>query len=73
MHYLSNCVPKALPAKLARVMDTFISVNQLTFLKGTLLVYGVMIVNELVDWAKKTKRDCLILKLDFEKTCDFVS
>jgi len=35
------------------------------------LVDGVMIVNEVVDLARKRDRDCLILKVDFEKAYDF--
>jgi hypothetical protein len=33
-----------------------------------LLVDGVIIVNEVVDLAKKIKREYLILKMDFEKS-----
>ena len=30
-------------------------------------------VNEVVDLAKKSKQDCLIFKVDFEKAYDLVS
>jgi hypothetical protein len=45
-----------------------ISKNQSAFIKGRLLVDGVIIVNEVVDLAKKIKREYLILKMDFEKS-----
>lgn len=35
--------------KLVKVMDEFISLNQSTFLRGFLLVNGVVVVNELVE------------------------
>lgn len=35
--------------KLVKVMDEFISLNQSTFLRGCLLVNGVVVVNELVE------------------------
>jgi hypothetical protein len=42
------------------------------FLKGRLLVDGVLVVNEVVDLAKKSGKDCLIFKVDFEKAYDSV-
>jgi hypothetical protein len=35
-------------------------------------VDGVMVVNEVVDMAKKSGKDCFIFKVDFEKAYDFV-
>jgi len=49
-----------------------ISVSQSAFLKARHLVDGVLIVNEVVDLAKREKRECLILKVDFEKAYDSV-
>jgi len=48
-------------------MNSIISPSQSAFLKGRHLVDGVLVVNELVDFAKKTKKDCLIFKVGFEK------
>jgi hypothetical protein len=53
-------------------MDSIISSNQSAFIKGMNLVDGVLIVNEMVDWVKKTKKECLIFKVDFEKVYDSV-
>ena len=46
--------------------------TQSAFIKGMNLVDGVLVVNELADFAKKTKQECLILKVDFEKAYDSV-
>jgi len=54
------------------VINSIISPNQLTFLKGGNLVDGVLVVNEVVGWAKKTHKDCLIFKVDFEKAYDLL-
>lgn len=55
-------------ARLSGVMDELISPNQSLFLKGRFLVDGVVIVNELLYLAKKSKKPCLILKLIFRKS-----
>ncbi|PNX84009.1 ribonuclease H [Trifolium pratense] len=34
---------------------------------------GVLAINEVVDWVKKAKKECLIFKVDFEKAYDSVS
>lgn len=34
---------------------------------------GVMVVNEVIDYAKRRKRRCLISKIDFEKIYDSVN
>lgn len=67
--FVSFCyklVFKVLATKLYNVMDKIMYSNQSTIFKG-LLVYGVVAVNEIVDLTKKSKKDCLIFKMDFEK------
>lgn len=54
-------------------MDKLISFNQSSFLKGKFLVNGVVVVKELVDLAKKTKKSFFIFKMDFDKVYDLVS
>jgi hypothetical protein len=69
---LYKLLSKVLARRLAGVMNSIISTNQSGFPKGRNLVDGVMVINELVDYAKKAKRQCLILKVDFEKANDSV-
>jgi hypothetical protein len=38
------------------VMDKIISKNQSVFIKGRMLVDGVLVVNEVVDLAQKSKK-----------------
>lgn len=51
-------------------MDKLISLNQSDFIKGRMLVDKLMVVNEVIDFAKRSKKACLILKVDFEKAYD---
>ena len=69
---LYKLLAKVLAKRLAGVMYSIISSNQSAFLKGRNLVDGVMVINELVDYAKKSKEEVLILKVDFEKAYDSV-
>jgi hypothetical protein len=61
-----------LAARLAKVIDSVVASTQSTFVKGRNLVDGVMVVNEIIDLAKKSGRPCLVLKVDFEKAYDSV-
>jgi len=69
---LYKLLAKVLTKRLASVMDSIISKSQSAFIKGRNLVDGVLVANELVDFAKKTKSKCLVLKVDFEKAYDSV-
>lgn len=61
-----------LSRRLAEGMTYIISTSQTSFLRGRNLMDGVLIENEIVDYAKKFKFQCLILKVDFEKAYDSV-
>jgi hypothetical protein len=69
---LYKLVAKVLTARLAKVIGGLIPNTQSAFIKGRQLVDGVVVVNEVIDYAKKLKKECLILKVDFEKAYDSV-
>ncbi|KAK2397838.1 hypothetical protein QL285_059374 [Trifolium repens] len=70
---LYKLVAKVLTARLAKVIGALIPNSQSAFIKGRQLVDGVVVVNEVIDFAKKFKRECLIFKVDFEKAYDSVN
>jgi hypothetical protein len=53
-------------------MDRLVASTQSAFLQGRQLVDGVVVVNEVVDLAKRTGQSCMIFKVDFEKAYDSV-
>jgi hypothetical protein len=63
---------KVLAGRLSKVMNSVVANTQTTFIKGRHLVDGVLVINEVVDLAKKSGRECLIFKVDFEKAYDSV-
>jgi hypothetical protein len=69
---LYKLIAKVWASRLAKVMNVLIAPNQSDFIKGRNLVDGVLEVNELVDLAKRQGKECLILKVDFEKAYDSV-
>lgn len=66
-------VDKVLEKKLGVIMDKLISPNLSPFIKGRILVNGFMVVNEEINFAKNSRRPCLIFKIDSEKAYDLVN
>lgn len=63
---------KLLANRLRTVIGSVISDTQSTFVKGRHIPNGILVANEVVDEAKKLKRDLLLFKVDFEKAYDYV-
>jgi hypothetical protein len=69
---LYKIVAKVPAVRLGKVMDSIVNSTQSAFIKGRNLVDGVVVVNEVLDLAKKTGRECMVFKVDFEKAYDSV-
>ena len=63
---------KVLANRLRKVVGKFISTTQSAFIKGRQILDGILIANEIVDDAKKSKKELLLFKVDFEKAYDSV-
>jgi len=49
-----------------------ISSKQHAFIKGRYLMDGKLVLNEVMDLVKRSKKECLIFKVDLEKVYDSV-
>ncbi|GAU17363.1 hypothetical protein TSUD_232390 [Trifolium subterraneum] len=54
------------------MIGSVVSHTQSAFIKGRQILDGILIANEVVDDAKRAKKDLIMFKVDFEKTYDSV-
>jgi hypothetical protein len=64
---------KVLANRLKSVMGKLISNCQSAFLPQRQILDGVLVLNEIIDLAKRRKDECLFFKVDFERAYDTVS
>ncbi|CAJ2644735.1 unnamed protein product [Trifolium pratense] len=70
---LYKILSKVLAARLKKVLGKVISTVQSAFLPNRQILDGVLVVNELIDLAKRKKDKCLMFKVDFERAYDTVN
>ncbi|XP_058755190.1 uncharacterized protein LOC131628373 [Vicia villosa] len=70
---LYKILAKMMATRLRRLIRKLVLRNQTTFILGRYILDGVLVVNEALDLAKRRKRGCVVLKVDFEKAYDRVS
>jgi hypothetical protein len=70
---LYKFLSKLLANRLKKVLGKLISPCQSAFLPNRQILNGVVVLNELIDLAKRRKDECLLFKVDFERAYDTVS
>lgn len=70
---LYKVISKVLVSRLKLVIGKIISENQSAFLQGRNILDGVVVLNEIIEEARKKKKSVLIFKTDFSKAFDSVS
>ncbi|PNX81845.1 cysteine-rich receptor-like protein kinase [Trifolium pratense] len=70
---LYKILSKVLAGRLKNVMGKLISKCQSAFLPGRQILDGVVVLNEIIDLAKRRKDRCLLFKVDFERAYDTIS
>lgn len=61
-----------LAARLKKVLRKIISKNHSAFIPGRKMLNGILVA-KIIDLAVRSKKKCMILKVDFEKSYDNVS
>ncbi|PNX60194.1 cysteine-rich receptor-like protein kinase, partial [Trifolium pratense] len=69
---LYKILAKVLANRLRVVMGSVISESQTAFVKDRQILDGILVANEVVDEARKSKKELLLFKVDFEKAYDSV-
>ncbi|GAU41056.1 hypothetical protein TSUD_374110 [Trifolium subterraneum] len=69
---LYKILAKVLANRLRLVMGSVISESQTAFVKDRQILDGILIANEVVDEAHRTKKELMLFKVDFEKAYDSV-
>lgn len=72
MNGLLKIISKVLVARLRKVIGRLVSSNQTTFIPGRQILDGVLATNEILDFAKRNKRECMVFKVDFPQAYDCV-
>jgi hypothetical protein len=66
-------VAKALQKRIQPIMPEMIHEDQTRFLPMRYILDNVLVQHEVIDWARTSQQDLLLLKLDFQKAYDTVS
>lgn len=63
---------RVLAIRLRRIIHKLIDEKQSAFVRGRNMLDSILIVNEVVDDAKRRKKPCLIFKVYFKKAYDYI-
>lgn len=69
---LYKIISKSSAARLRSTVGNLISNSQFAFIPLRQMLYGVLVINELIGPSKRNRKECLIIKVDFEKAYDCV-
>ena len=69
---LYKVLAKVIANRLRQVIGSVVSEAQSAFVKNRQILDGILIANEVVDEARKCKKELLLFKMDFEKAYNLV-
>lgn len=55
------------------MVESLILESQSAFIPNRRMFDGVLVINELLDFAKRKTKTCMLFKVNFEKAYDYVS
>lgn len=65
-------VSKILTSRFKKVIGKIVYSNQTIFIPGTQILDGVLVTNEILDYASREKKNYLLLKVDFAQAYNYV-
>lgn len=65
-------ISKMLAARLAKVINKLISKTQTAFIPERQILDGILVTNEIIEYARRKKKECLLFKVDFVQAYDCV-
>lgn len=66
-------IAKTTTLRIKKTMPSLIGESQSAFIKGMHILDGALVANEVIQWAKKSKKEVVLLNLDFQKAYDAIS
>jgi hypothetical protein len=69
---LYKILAKLLANRLRQFIGSVVSDARSAFVKNRQIIDGILIANEAVDEARKTRKELMLFKVDFEKAYDLV-
>ncbi|KAM0043509.1 putative RNA-directed DNA polymerase [Helianthus debilis subsp. tardiflorus] len=70
---ISKVISKTLANRLKKVVGSVVSECQFGFLSNRNILAGPLIINEMLSWVKKVRKQAFILKIDIEKAYDTIN
>lgn len=67
---LLKIISKVLEARLRKVIGKLISNNQEAFVPGRQILDRVLVINKILYFAKRNKKECMVFKVDFSQAYD---
>lgn len=65
-------ISKLLETRLAKVIDKLISKSQTAFIHGRQVLYEILVMNEVIDFTRRKKKECLLFNVDFSEAYECV-
>lgn len=66
-------ISKIITYRLKKIISKLISKCQAIFIPQRQMLDGVVVINEILEYGKRKKMNCMLVKVEFEKAYDCVS